>query len=235
MMDEHDIQETLREAARTAGVRDPRVLDAVERVPRRWFVPAPARERAHVDAPIPIGHGQTTSQPSLVARIVEELRIAPGSTVLEVGTGFGYEAALATMLASPGGLVVTIERDARLATEAHDRLLRLGELLPDTPWDVQVRVGDGSLGAPDHAPFDAIVVAAACDAVPQALLDQLADGGVLVAPVERDDGEHLLRYERDGGHVGITGDLGYVRYVPLLPGVTGERPPVGRFSSNALH
>lgn len=221
-MDVVEAQETLREAAHAAGVRDRRVLDAVQRVPREWFVPAHARDRAHVDSPIPIGHGQTTSQPSLIARIVEELRIGAGSSVLEIGTGFGYEAALATMLAAPGGTVITIERDERLAAEAQERLQRLGTLLAGVPWDVQVRVGDGAEGAPDQAPFDAIVVAAACDEVPPALFDQLADGGRLIAPVERGDGEHLLRYERDGEEIVLAADLGGVRYVPLVAGTTRE-------------
>lgn len=217
----------LRRAAHDLGVTSPRVLDAVQLVPRAWFVPASQRARAQADVPLEIGHGQTTSQPSLIAKIVEDLRIAPGSNVLEVGTGFGYEAALATVLASPGGTVTTIERDARLATEAAERLARLGELMAQTPWDVQVRVGDGALGAPDLAPFDAIIVAATCEAVPPALLDQLADGGRLLAPVDRPSGTRLLRYERHGDRVEQTADLGWVRYVPLRPGTTGERPPVG--------
>lgn len=234
-MDGFEPQESLVEAARDAGVRSERVLDAVRLVPRHWFTPDASGASARVDEPIPIGHGQTTSQPSLIARILEDLGIAPGTCVLEVGTGLGYEAALATVLASPGGCVVTLERDARLAAEAHERLGRLRELLGDTPMDVQVRVADGALGAPDLAPFDAIVVAAACREVPPALLEQLAEGGRLVAPVDGRDGTRLLRYERLGGEVRATEDLGFVRYVPLRPGITGERPRVGRSGGNALH
>lgn len=230
-----DGQESLVGTARYAGVRDDRVLAALATVPRDWFTPPNTAAQAGVDQPIPIGHGQTTSQPSLIARILEDLRIRPGNNVLEVGAGLGYEAALATVLASPGGSVLTIERDARLAAEARQRLERLGEVLGDVPWDVQVRTGDGSKGAPDVAPFDAIVVAATCSEVPRALLDQLAEDGRLIAPVEGPEGTRLLRYEREGDHVAVAGDLGFVRYVPLLPGVTGERPPNGRSSGNGLH
>lgn len=222
-MDELQSQIALRRAALDAGVREHRVLDAVELVPRTWFVPAQARGRAHEDAPIDIGHEQTTSQPSLVARIMEQLRIEPGSSVLEVGTGFGYEAAIATVLASPGGNVVTVERDARLAAEAHERLARLDELMGGTPWDAQVLVGDGAHGAPDQAPYDAIVVAATCGEVPPALFEQLADGGRLVAPVEGDAGTQLLLFERVGDEVELSAELGWVRYVPLVAGVTGEQ------------
>lgn len=216
---EHQL--ALRSASRAAGVASTRVLDVVQLVPRAWFVPDDLRERAGSDVPLPVGYGQTTSQPSLVARILEDLHIAPGMNVLEVGAGFGYEAALATVLASPGGTVTTIERDARIAAEASSRLLRIGELLPRTPWDVQVRIGDGALGAADVAPFDAIIVAATCDEVPRPLLDQLADGGRLIAPVGPRDEARLLRYERHGADVDQMADLGWVRYVPLVSGVTG--------------
>jgi protein-L-isoaspartate(D-aspartate) O-methyltransferase len=122
---------------------------------------------------------------------------------------------------------VTIERDGRLAAEAQERLGRLGEVLGTTPWDVNVRVDDGALGAPEFAPFDAIIVAATCDEVPAPLLEQLADGGRLIAPIEQRDGTHLLRFERHGERVDQTGDLGWVRYVPLVAGTTGVRPRVG--------
>jgi protein-L-isoaspartate(D-aspartate) O-methyltransferase len=226
-MEGPESQDALRDAAQNAGVVDRRVLEVIEHVPRAWFVPESEVDQTLADAPIPIGHDQTTSQPSLVARILEDLRIAPGSHVLEVGTGLGYEAALATVLASPGGEVTTIERDARLAADAAERLRRLGELLPDTPWDVQVRVGDGALGAPDLAPFDAIIVAATCAEVPPALLEQLADGGRLIAPVGTPDDTRLLRFERHGDDIRQVADLGWVRYVPLVAGTTGERPHVG--------
>lgn len=235
-MDERGRQEALRRAATAAGVDDPRVLDAVERVPRSWFAPTRAGDAVAADAPIGIGHGQTTSQPSLVARILQELQVEPGMSVLEVGTGLGYEAALATVLASPGGTVLTIERDARLGAQARERLQRLPELLGDIAVDVEVRIGDGSIGAEDHAPYDAIVVAAACDEVPPALIEQLAEGGRLVAPVRRLLGTRLLRLERLDDHVAVTADLGEVRYVPLRPGTAGRQgPEVGPSSGNALH
>jgi protein-L-isoaspartate(D-aspartate) O-methyltransferase len=232
--DGRDPQDELHRAALDIGVTSQRVLDTVRLVPRSWFVPDEETDAAGADQPIPIGHGQTTSQPSLVAKILEDLRIAPGSAVLEIGTGLGYEAALATVLAAPGGNVVTIERDGRLAAQAHERLQRLGELLPGIPWDVQVRVGDGALGAPEFGPFDAIIVAATCDEVPGALFEQLADGGRLIAPVGHRDTTRLLRYERDGDDIVEAADLGWVRYVPLVAGVTGEGPSVGPISRNTL-
>lgn len=219
-----DTDRPLRLAAAQAGVRDARVLDAIDVVDRREFVPAAVVELAGEDAPIGIGHGQTTSQPSLVGRILEDLDLRPGSRVLEVGTGTGYEATLAGVLVAPGGHVVTIERDARLARHAR-RCIAAATSTPqlrDRGIDVRVRAGDGMLGAPDDAPFAAIIVAAACTRVPADLLDQLADLGRLIVPVQSDDGTQLLRFDRHGDHVVAAGSLGEVRYVPLLPGTVGD-------------
>jgi protein-L-isoaspartate(D-aspartate) O-methyltransferase len=209
------------------GTRDARVLAALDRVDRAAFVPAHARARAQVDEdrPIDIGQGQTTSQPSLVARILEDLHVLPGTRLLEVGTGLGYEAMLAGMLTAPRGFVVTIERDPLLAIGARERIEDMCAEPGFEQVDVEVRVGDGSLGAPDRAPFDAIIVAAAAAAVPPALEAQLADLGRLVIPIHTERGTELLRFDRHGSRIVAAGSLGLVRYVPLVPGVVGEQPP----------
>jgi protein-L-isoaspartate(D-aspartate) O-methyltransferase len=212
----------LRRAALLGGIRDERVLHALEAVDRRHFVPAHARSLAANDEPIRIGLGQTTSQPSLVARILEDLHLLPGMRVLEVGCGTGYEATLAASLVAPGGRVVTIERDPRLAARAReciDRALddpRLGAA------HIEVRTGDGALGAPDAGPFNAIIVAAATDEVPPALTEQLADLGRLIVPVNTERGTELLRFDRHGPRVVPAGTVGLVRYVPLLPGTASN-------------
>jgi len=156
------------------GVRDPRVLDAVRRVERHRFVPEPLREYAYEDHPLAIGHDQTISQPYIVALMTEEARIRPGARVLEIGTGSGYQAAVLSLLA---GQVYTIEIVEPLARQAAARLEALGYR------NVTVRAGDGYRGWPEQAPFDAILVTAAPPEIPQPLLDQLAVGGRLVAPV----------------------------------------------------
>jgi protein-L-isoaspartate(D-aspartate) O-methyltransferase len=159
---------------RARDIVDENVMGAMERVPRELFVPERDRRRAYEDAALPIGHGQTISQPYMVARICEALAVGPGQKVLDVGTGSGYQAAV---LAELGGEVVTIERIPELAEQARANLAAAG-------YDqVQVRVGDGTLGVPDRAPFDAIAVAAAAPGLPETLYEQLRPGGRLVVPV----------------------------------------------------
>src|SRR5436309_2723118 len=158
---------------RARGIEDEQVLRALGQVPRELFVPK-AERRAYADAALPIGHGQTTSQPYMVARICEATAVRPGQRVLDVGTGSGYQAAV---LAELGAEVVTIERIPELAEQARDNLVRAGY------ENVQVVVGDGTLGVPERAPFDAIGVAAAAPRLPQRLYDQLRPGGRLVVPV----------------------------------------------------
>jgi protein-L-isoaspartate(D-aspartate) O-methyltransferase len=172
-------------------VSDPRVLDAMRRVPRHLFVPAPLRVRAYEDRPLPIGHGQTISQPYIVAWMTEALRVGPGRKVLEVGTGSGYQAAV---LAAMGVEVYTIEIVAPLAEEATRALAASGAR------PVHARVGDGYAGWPEHAPYDAVIVTAAPDHVPQPLVDQLAVGGRLVIPVGKRDVQWLtvLTKRKDG-------------------------------------
>jgi protein-L-isoaspartate(D-aspartate) O-methyltransferase len=159
---------------RGRDIRDERVLEAMASVPRELFVPAEERRRAYRDAALPIGHGQTISQPYMVARIAEALALRPGELVLDVGTGSGYQAAV---LAELGADVVTIERIPELADQARANFEAAG--FPQ----VEVRVGDGTLGVPDRAPFDAIAVAAAAPAFPGTLYEQLRPRGRLVVPV----------------------------------------------------
>ena len=158
-------------------ITDPRVVRAMRRVPRDRFVPPDQRQRAYEDRPLPIGYRQTISQPYIVAYMTQALRLTPDAKVLEVGTGSGYQAAVLAELAAA---VYSIEIVAQLAERARDTLAELGYA------NVQVRHGDGYAGWPEQAPFDAIMVTAAPDHIPQPLVDQLAVGGRLIIPVGQD-------------------------------------------------
>jgi protein-L-isoaspartate(D-aspartate) O-methyltransferase len=187
------------------GVRDARVLAAMRRVPREAFVPEGVRDQAYADHPLPIGSGQTISQPYIVAVMTELAHVGPRSRVLEVGTGSGYQAAV---LASVAGEVWSVEIVPALAARAAATLARLG-------YDrVHVRQGDGHRGWPDAAPFDAIIVAAAAPSVPPALLRQLAPGGRLVIPVGGEDAQALEVHVREADGVRVERVLP-VRFVPL--------------------
>lgn len=187
------------------GVDDPATLAAMRRVPRWEFVPANLRDRAFEDNPLPIGEGQTISQPYIVAYMTAALKLEPDDKVLEVGTGSGYQAAILSVLAAE---VYTIEIIPKLGEEAAARLKRLG-------YDnVHVRIGDGYLGWPEAAPFDAIIVTCAPDHVPQPLLDQLADGGRLVIPVGGRFPQMLKRFTRHGDTFAEE-DLEPVLFVPM--------------------
>src|SRR3954451_5826878 len=166
-------REMVERQLRRRDIVDEDVLHALERVPRESFVGERERRRAFDDAALPIGCGQTISQPYMVARICEALAVRPGQFILDVGTGSGYQAAV---LAELGADVVTIERIPELAEQARASLTEAG-------YEVEVRVGDGTLGVPELAPFDAIAVAAAAPAFPQALYEQLRPRGRLVVPV----------------------------------------------------
>jgi protein-L-isoaspartate(D-aspartate) O-methyltransferase len=191
---------------RRRGIDDERVLEAMATVPRERFLPEDQRRRAYRDGAVRIGEGQTMSQPWIVACMAQLLELDGPETVLEVGTGSGYAAAVLSRLCRE---VVTVERYEKLAVEAEQALNELG-------YDnVVVEVGDGSLGVPQRAPFGGIsVTATARDQPPPALLEQLAPGAALVCPVERGGREQLMRF-RDGREEAVTG----VRFVPL---VTGE-------------
>jgi protein-L-isoaspartate(D-aspartate) O-methyltransferase len=186
-------------------VRDPRVLDALARVPRDLFIPEGSRHEAHEDHPVPIGHGQTISQPYIVAYMTEALRLEPGHRVLEVGTGCGYQTAVLAELARD---VFSIEVIAALADGARRTLDTLGYR------HVHIRVGDGHQGWPEHAPYDRILVAAAADAVPPPLVEQLADTGILVIPVGVWNQE-LRVLQKHGSRLDLLATLG-VRFVPLV-------------------
>ena len=188
------------------GIRDERVLDAMRRVRREAFVLAEDRAHAYDDGPLPIGHGQTISQPYMVALICETAAVRPGEKVLDVGTGSGYQAAVLHEL---GAHVWTIERVPELAEQARARLEAAGYC------DVEVRVGDGSLGLPDEAPFDAIVVAAAAPEPPPALYDQLTERGRLVVPAGDRGDQQLLLVVRSPEGPAVARSVP-CRFVPLL-------------------
>jgi len=172
------------------GVADRRVLAALARVPRHLFVPPSLERAAYDDAPLPIGQGQTISQPYIVATMLECLSLQPEDKALEIGTGSGYQTAL---LAEMCRTVCTVERIPELADAARERLRGMGY------ENVRFRTADGTLGWPEEAPFDAIVVSAAAPRMPQPLLDQLAEGGRLAAPVGEERWQELVRVERTGG------------------------------------
>ncbi|OFW04055.1 MAG: protein-L-isoaspartate O-methyltransferase [Acidobacteria bacterium RIFCSPLOWO2_02_FULL_67_36] len=156
------------------GIRSPRVLDAMLKVPRHLFIPERSRGHAYQDGPLPIGYDQTISQPYIVALMTEALELEPGHRVLEIGTGSGYQAAILSVLVRD---VYTIEIVAPLADRARETLARLGHR------NVHVRTGNGYFGWPEHAPYDRIMVTAAPEEVPQALVDQLRAGGLMAIPV----------------------------------------------------
>lgn len=197
------------------GIRDERVLAAMRRVPREAFVPDSLADEAYEDGPLPIGEGQTISQPYVVALMCEAARVAPGARVLDVGTGSGYAAAILAEIAAE---IVTIERHPALAERARETLARLGY------GNVTVLAGDGSRGVPEHAPYDAILVAAGAPVAPRSLQAELAEGGRLVVPVGPGDMQELAVFTRRGDALEETG-LGAVRFVPLVgeEGWDGER------------
>jgi protein-L-isoaspartate(D-aspartate) O-methyltransferase len=192
---------------RNRGIRDERVLAAMGSIPREAFVDAEDRSIAYADEALPIDAGQTISQPFMVARMTELLDVQPGDRVLEIGTGSGYQA---SVLARLGARVTSIERQAALVPAARARLADLG--LGDL---VEVRVADGSLGDHAGAPWDGIIVTAAAPAVPQALRDQLAEGGHLVIPVGPRDRQILMVVTRHGD-AWIEQPDGACVFVPLI-------------------
>jgi protein-L-isoaspartate(D-aspartate) O-methyltransferase len=197
----------VREQIAARGVRDPRVIEAMRKVPRHLFVPAADRDRAYADSPVPIGEGQTISQPFLVALMTDLLAPKPGDTVLEVGTGSGYQAAV---LAELVARVYTIEIVEPLGRRAMQLLEQLGYR------NVEVRIGDGYNGWVEAAPFDSIIVTAAPAEIPKPLIDQLKPGGRMVIPAgESSDRQDLLLVEKQPDGTSTTRRTLPVRFVPL--------------------
>jgi protein-L-isoaspartate(D-aspartate) O-methyltransferase len=195
------------EQLKARDIRDPRVLEVMARVPRHLFVPEASRSLAYGDYPLPIGFDQTISQPYIVGFMTQALQLEPDHRVLEIGTGSGYQAAVLAELARE---VYTIEIVEPLAESARRTLASLGY------QNVHVRTGDGYLGWPDHAPYDRVMVTAAPEEVPQALVDQLRVGGLLAIPVGRDDQElRILKKTPTGLETLATLP---VRFVPMVKG-----------------
>lgn len=189
------------------GVKDPQVLSAMQNVPRHRFVPKEAQNRAYGDYPLAIGHGQTISQPYIVALMTEALGVEPGDKVLEVGTGSGYQAAI---LAEMDTEVYTVEVVAELQAQAKEALAEIGYK------NVHYRVGNGREGWPEHAPYDGIIVTAAPPQIPNPLVEQLADGGRLVIPVgPKGRYQTLWKIIRVGEKIRKI-DMGGVAFVPLV-------------------
>jgi protein-L-isoaspartate(D-aspartate) O-methyltransferase len=200
-------QRMVSEHLRRRDIVDPAVLAAFARVPRDEFVPEPLLEHAYADIPLPIGNGQTISQPYVVAMTVQALHLDGHERVLEIGTGSGYAAAILASLARD---VVTVERIPELAIAAAERLARLGF------HNVHVHQGDGTLGWAINAPYEAICVAAGAPKPPPALLEQLAIGGRLVIPHGDAENQRLVRITRKDQLTYAEEDLGNVRFVPLI-------------------
>ena len=198
---------------RRRGIADQAVLRAMDEVPRERFVEPTFADSAYADQALPIACGQTISQPYVVAYMTEQLKMESQHRVLEVGTGSGYQAAVLSHLARE---VVSVERYRTLAEEARARLKALGY------ENVDIVVGDGFAGVPDRAPYDRIIVTAAAETIPEALLDQLADGGIMILPLGSHDGsQHIIKLTKS-----VTGirreNLIPVRFVPMLPGEAQE-------------
>ncbi len=196
----------LAEACRAAGVRDERLLASIARLPRALFVPSELAARAYLDEPVAISHRQVTTQPSLVAKMVEALELQGEERVLEVGTGYGYQTALLAMLA---GKVWSVELWQDMTDTTRAALEKVGI------ENATLLVGDGTLGLPEQAPFDAIIVTAAFPTVPPPLAGQLAQGGRLVQPIGPGGLEHVRLFEKRGEVLVVTRSITGAYFVPL--------------------
>lgn len=200
-------EQMIREQLLERGITDRRVIEAMRAVPREKFVPAAQRENAHCGRALAIGHGQTISEPYIVALMTSSLDVQPHHKVLEIGTGSGYQTAVLSRMARE---VFTIERVKPLLDAAFDRLLEIG------CRNVHFKFGDGTMGWPQHAPFDRVLIAAAAPQVPQRLLlEQLADGGTAVLPAGPGQQQQLLRVTRRGNKL-ESRELCLCRFVPLI-------------------
>ena len=207
-------QQMVTSQLRARGIGDERVLEAMSRVPRHEFAPERFRDQAYEDHPLPIGEGQTISQPYIVAIMLQALKLSPSDKVMEVGTGSGYVTAL---LAELTGDVMSIERHASLAESARWLLETLGY------ENVKVVTGDGWRGCPEAAPYNAIVVSAAAPEMPRALVAQLAEGGRMIIPVGGGDSQQLQLMSKQNGQ--LTVELHEMcRFVPLVPSEPGTSP-----------
>ena len=204
----------VEEQVRKRGIASPRVLEALLGVPRHEFVPAEFQADAYADKPLPIGEGQTISQPFMVGAMTDALELAGSERVLEIGTGSGYQAAVLSRLARE---VISVESHTSLALAAQERLVRLGYA------NVHVHNGDGSLGFADAAPYDAILITAAAPEIPPLLASQLCEGGRLVIPVGSQENQELLQARKESGvlHSRVLFDC---RFVPLLGRYGWTRP-----------
>jgi protein-L-isoaspartate(D-aspartate) O-methyltransferase len=203
---ENQREKMVREQIERRGITDPNVLAAFRRVPRHLFVPEVMRHRAYEDSPLPIGEGQTISQPYTVAAMTEALELNGSEVVLEVGTGSGYQTAILAELAE---WVYSVERRRELSARARKTLTELG-------YDnLALRVGDGTLGWRENGPYDAIIVTAGGPEIPKPLVEQLQEGGRLVIPVGGPDTQSLIRGEKRGGRL-ETRELGAYRFVELI-------------------
>ncbi|MFC5526304.1 protein-L-isoaspartate(D-aspartate) O-methyltransferase [Rhodanobacter ginsengisoli] len=209
-------RDRLAASLKEGGIRDPRVIDVIRNTPRHHFIDQALHSRAYENTALPIGHGQTISQPWVVARMTEALLERPDGSrgvpqkVLEIGTGSGYQAAVLAALVPE---VFTVERIEELLRQARRRFRQLGIT------NLRSRHDDGKLGWPDEAPFDAIILTAAGDTIPSRILDQLSPTGVLVAPVGSPSKQTLIRMRGDGQGDFIQEELGGVSFVPLLGGI----------------
>lgn len=191
---------------RRRGIRDENVLGAMAEVPRHQFIPESFWKQAYQDRPVPIGEEQTISQPYIVAAMIAALQVGPEDSVLEIGTGTGYQAAVLSRLAKQ---VFTVERHAVLAEQAKRLFQKFAYA------NIQVAIGDGSRGLPEHAPYDRIIVAAAAPSIPQQLLEQLREGGRMIIPVGASDVQVLQLIRKSGGEI-FTSNLEGCRFVPLV-------------------
>ena len=199
---------------RRAGIGDTAVLSAIERIPREAFVPQSFQDQSYEDMTLPIGRGQTLSAPSVVALMTQALGTDRRTKVLEIGTGTGYQAAVLSRLCRR---LYTVERHRELLGEAERRFLKL------RLHNITARIGDGARGWPEQAPFTRIIVTAAAETVPAALLEQLAPGGVMVVPVGRQGGDQaLLRLTREADGIREEEILDSVRFVPLVAGLPSD-------------
>jgi protein-L-isoaspartate(D-aspartate) O-methyltransferase len=191
---------------RSRGISNPRVLGAIREIPRHLFIPPPYNTSAYDDAPLPIGNGQTISQPYIVALMTELLDPRPEDRVLEIGAGSGYQAAILSMLVRH---VTTIERIPAVADLARENLAKIGLK------NISIVVGDGTRGYPEHAPYDGIMITAATPEIPKPLIDQLAFGGILVAPVGGREIQELISLTKNETGI-LRSSHGGVRFVPLI-------------------